>query len=181
MAGLVTALSATPGGSLPAGTILLKFAPANALLAQTGLEQSQAVLVKPGDTAHLALLNGGGSVPAEVESVASALDPQTGLIDVTLRPQAAVTLGAPVAVTIDAGQLDGFPVPNSAVLRDDQSNYVYQLDENNVAHRQNVKVLQQGPSISVLGPGLNPAWKIVTNGAYQLTDGMHATLQGAGS
>ncbi len=182
VAGLVTALGALPGGSLPAGTVLVKLAPANALRAQTGLEQSQAALVKPGDSASLTLLNGGGSVPATVVSVASALDPQTGLADVTLRPQEAVTLGAPVAVTIDAGLLDGFPVPDSAVLRDDKGTYIFQLDPMNVAHRQDVTVLQQGAKISVLAPGrLNPAWRIATSGAYQLTEGMRATLQGDGS
>ncbi len=179
--GLVTALSASPGSSLPVGTVLLKLAPANALLAQTGLEQSEAALLQPGASARLTLLNGGGTVPARVVSVAGVLDPQTGLVDVTLRPQALVTLGAPTAVTIDAGQLDGFPVPNSAVLRDDQGAYVYQIDQNDVAHRQNVTVLQQGAKISVLAPGLNPAWKIAADGAYQLADGMHATLKGAGS
>lgn len=178
---LVIALSAPPGGSLPAGTVLVKLAPANALLAQIGLEQSQAALVQPGDAASLAMLNGGGNVPAIVVSVASALDPQTGLIDIMLRPQKPVTLGAPVAVTIDAGQLDGFPVPNNAVLRDDQGTYIYQLDGKDVAHRRDVKVLQQGAATSVLAPGLNPAWKIAAGGAYQLTDGMHATLQGSGS
>lgn len=181
VAGFVTTLNAAPGGSLQAGTVLMKLAPAAALLAQIGLEQSQAAPVQPGDTASLALLNGGGTVSARVIGVAGALDPQSGLIDVMLRPQAPVTPGAPVTVTINAGQLNGFTVPNSAVLRDDQGTYVYQLDQNGVAHRQNVKVLQQGASTSVLAPGLNPAWRIATSGAYQLTDGMPATVQRAGS
>lgn len=181
VAGFVTTLNAAPGGSLQAGTVLMKLAPAATLLAQIGLEQSQAALVQLEDTASLTLLNGGGPVSARVISVAGALDPQSGLIDVMLRPQAPVTPGAPVTVTINAGQLNGFPVPNSAVLRDDQGTYVYQLDQNGVAHRQNVKVLQQGASFSVLAPGLNPAWRVATSGAYQLTDGMHATVQGAGS
>ncbi len=180
-AGFVTALSATPGGSLSAGTALLKLAPDTGLVAQIGLEQSDAALVTPGAAATLILLNTGAKVPAKVTNVAGALDPQTGLVDVTLRPQVPVMLGAPVAVTINAGQLDGFPVPNSAVLRDDQGSYVYQLDANSVAHREDVTVLQQGANDSVLAPTLNPAWKIATTGAYQLADGMHATLQGAGS
>ncbi len=179
--GLVTALSATPGGSLPAGTTLLKLAPISALMAQAGLAQSAAALVRPGDAATLTLLNTGAKIPAEVTGVASVLDPQTGLLGVTLRPRAPVTLGAPVAVTIDAGPLDGFPVPNSAVLRDDQGSYIYQLDAQNIAHRRDVTVLQQGTDETVLAPTLNPAWRIATIGAYQLSDGMRATLQGAGS
>lgn len=182
VAGLVTVLSATPGGSLPAGTVLLKLAPADALLAMAGLPEREAALVRPGDKARLALLNGGGTIAARVVSVASALDPQTGLIDVALRPQAPVTLGAPVGVTIYADMLDGFPVPNSAVLRDAEGTYIFQLDRKNVAHRRNVKVLQQDASTSVLAPGgIRPDWRIADSGAYQLTDGMHATLQGHAS
>jgi RND family efflux transporter MFP subunit len=180
-AGFITALNAAPGGSLPAGTMLLKFSPSSALVAQIGLTQDDAAHIEPGDSARLTLLNSGTQVPASVVSVAGALDPQTGLIDVTLRPQAPVAPGAPVAASINAGQLDGFPVPNNAVLRDDQGTYIYQLDQNGGAHRQAVQVLQQGAETSILAPALNPNWKIATTGAYQLSDGMHATLQGAGS
>jgi RND family efflux transporter MFP subunit len=181
VAGLVSSLSAAPGGSLPAGTVLLKLAPASALRAQIGLTQSQAAYVNIGNTATLTLLNGGGTVAARVVSVAGALNPQTGLIDVMLQPLAPVTLGAPVAVDIHAGTLTGFPVPNSAVLSDDSGPYIYQLDQKNIAHRVDVKVLQQGDKTSVLAGKLNPAWTVAAQGTYQLTDGMRATLQGAGS
>lgn len=179
--GIVTALAAAPGGTLPAGTMLVKFAPADAMLARIGLAQDEAGFVHIGDDARLMLLNGGASVPAKVVSVAAALDPVSGLVTVTLRPQMPVSLGAPVRASIQAGQLDGMTVPNGAVLRDEQGTYVYQLDSSDVAHRMPANVLQQGNAQSVLAPSLNASWKLATDGAYQLSDGMRATLTGAGS
>ncbi|WP_234731180.1 efflux RND transporter periplasmic adaptor subunit [Acidocella facilis] len=181
-AGLITALPATPGGSLPAGSVLVKFVPQSGLVAQIGLEQSQAAQLQPGDDATLTKLNGGAPVAARVVGIAGGLDAQTGLIDVTLRPAAPVTLGAPVRVQIQAGQLEGVQVPNEAVLRDEKGLYVYQLDAKGIAHRADVELLQQGARTSVLAAkGLNPAWKIATQGAYQLSDGMQTATQGAGS
>ncbi|MGE4482737.1 efflux RND transporter periplasmic adaptor subunit [Acidocella sp.] len=181
-AGLVTALVASPDASLPAGTPVLKFVPVSHLVARIGIEQTQASPVQKGDTAKLTPLNGGAAVAATVANVATALDPQTGLIDITLRPATTVTLGAPVAVSIQAGTLQGVSVPNDAVLQDAQGAYVYQIDDENIAHRVAVTVLQQGAQSSVLAPkGINRSWKIATTGAYQLSDGMQAHLQGAGS
>jgi hypothetical protein len=107
------------------------------------------------------------------------LDAETGLIDVTLSPKAAVMLGEPVAVSITSGSVIGDVVPRDAVLSDAAGDYVYQLDGKNIAHRKNVEVLEPDGDNLVLAPDLNPSMRLATAGAYQLSEGMTATLQGA--
>jgi RND family efflux transporter MFP subunit len=179
-AGIVMVISAMPGGVLPAGTSLLKLAPASRLTALAGLPEADALRVRPGDAATLTLLNTGANIPAIVVQRAAMLDPLTGLIDVSLLPQAPVALGEPVAVSITTGHVTGYLVPRAAVLSDEQGNYVYQLDAKNVAHRAAANVLEPDGTMSVLAPSLDPRMKLATVGAYQLSEGMVATVQGTG-
>ena len=180
-AGVVTALATIPGGVLPAGTVVLKLAASTRLTALVGLPEAQAQRVQPGDPALLTLLNTNAQMPATVVQRAAMLDPQTGLIDITLLPQGGVPLGEPVAVTISAGTVTGDPVPRAAVLSDEQGTYVYQLDAHDVAHRKPVRVLEADGTSVVLAPTLDLGMKLVTTGTYQLSDGMTATLQGNGN
>jgi RND family efflux transporter MFP subunit len=179
--GTVTSIAAAPGGALPAGTVLLKLVAAGQITALAGLPEADALRVHAGDVATLALLNTRTQMNATVVERAAMLDPQTGLINVTLAPQDAPPLGEPVAVTITAGSVTGYPVPRAAVLSDAQGDYVYQLDARNVAHREAVQVLESDGATSVLAPTLDPRMKLATTGAYQLSDGMTATVLGAGN
>jgi hypothetical protein len=174
-------LAAPPGGVLPAGTVVLKLAVGDGFTALVGLPEAQAQRVQPGDPALLTLLNSNAQMHATVVQRAAMLDPQTGLIDITLRPEGTALLGEPVAVTITAGAVTGYPVPRAAVLSDEQGMYVYQLDRNNVAHREPVHVLEADGTAVVLAPTLDPAMKLATTGAYQLSGGMTATLAGDGN
>ncbi|HEY1857236.1 efflux RND transporter periplasmic adaptor subunit [Acidocella sp.] len=179
-AGIVTAIAAAPGGVLPAGTVLVKLAPAGRLTVLVGLSEAEALRVHAGDAAMLTSLNTGRRIPATVAQRAAMLDPQTGLMDVFLVPQASVALGEPVRVSITVGTVTGYLVPRAAVLSDEQGNYVYQLDAHDIAHREAANVLEADGAMSVLAPSLDPGTRIATTGAYQLSDGMAATLQGSG-
>ncbi|MBB5373089.1 efflux RND transporter periplasmic adaptor subunit [Acidocella aromatica] len=180
-AGIVTAITAAQGGVQPAGTAVLKLAAAGGLTVLVGLPEADALRVRPGDAATVSLLNTGAQLPATVAQRAAMLDPQTGLVDVTLALRDTAPLGEPVGVTITTGTVTGYPVPRGAVLNDEQGDYVYQLDTHNVAHREAVHVLDAEGGTVVLAPTLDPAMKLATTGAYQLSDGMTATLQGAGN
>lgn len=175
-AGTITAIAAAPGGTLPAGTVLLKLAAGNGLSALTSLPEQQALRVQPGDAASLVLLNSGATIPAIVAQRAAMLDPQTGLINITLVPQGAVLLGEPVSARIAIGNVTGYPVPRDAVLNDEQGDYIYQIDTKNIAHRVNVRVLSAEGDSDVLAPGLDSTMRVATTGAYQLADGMNATI-----
>ncbi len=177
-AGTVTSVAATQGGTSPAGTILFKLAAPGALVASAGLPEAEAARVAPGDTATLTLLNTGAAIPATVVQRATMLDPQTGLVNITLVPHGAVLLGEPVALSIIAGSVTGYQVPRDAVLNDEQGDYVFQLDTHGIAHREAAHVLEPDGAVSVLAPDLDASMPLVTTGAYQLEDGM-AAVQGA--
>jgi RND family efflux transporter MFP subunit len=175
-AGTVVAISAAQGGLLQAGAVLLQLAPASGLAIRAGVPEADALRITQGDTATIMLLNTGATQQAKVAGRAAMLDPQTGLMNITLLPQDAVTLGEPVAVTIICGKVSGYRVPRAAVLSDEQGDYVYLLDAGNVAHRQNVHVLEPDGGDEILAPDFS-AGTLATIGAYQLSDGMTATLQ----
>ena len=177
VAGTVTAILAAPGSLLAAGEPVLRLAAAGQLTVQAGFTEGDAGRVHPGDTASLTLLNSGTTLAAKVLQVAAMLDPQTGLVDVTLLPQSVVLLGEPVAVTITAGSVTGDNVPRDAVLSDAQGDYVFELDGGNIARRKNVQVLEADGGNLVLAPGLTQGARIAVTGAYQLSDGMQAMPQ----
>jgi RND family efflux transporter MFP subunit len=179
-AGVVTSVAARPGGTLQAGTILFKLVAPGGLSAIVGLPEAQADRVTPGDAAMLTALNTGTQIAATVVQRATMLDPQTGLVDITLAPHSALPLGEPLAVTITAGNVTGYKVPRDAVLNDAAGDYVFQLDTQDVAHRETAHVLEPDGAVSVLAPDLDPAMPLVTTGAYQLAEGMKATVQGSG-
>ena len=179
--GTVTSLAATQGGTSPAGTILFKLAAPGALVVSAGLPEAVSARVMQGDAASLTLLNTGAKLSATVTQRAAMLDPQTGLIDITLAPQGPVLLGEPVALSITTGSVAGYQVPRDAVLNDAKGDYVFQLDAHGIAHRETVHVLEPDGAMSVLAPDLDPAMPLVTTGAYQLEDGMGTVVQGNGS
>jgi len=179
-AGIVTSVTAMPGGTSPAGATLFRLAAPSGLVAMAGLPEAEAMRIQPGDAAMLTALNTGGRIRAIVAQRAAMLDPQTGLVDITLVPQGAVLLGEPVALTVTAGSVVGYQVPRDAVLDDAQGDYVFQLDAHGIAHREAAHVLEPDGAMSVLAPNLNPAMPLVTTGAYQLEDGMAAAVQGNG-
>ena len=178
--GIVTSVTASPGGTSPAGSILFKLAAPGDVIALAGLQEAQAVRIASGDTAILTALNTGTKTTATVVQRAAMLDPQTGLVDITLASQSPLPLGEPLALSITAGSVTGYQVPRDAVLNDEQGDYVFQLDAQGIAHRKTAHVLVPGGAMSVLAPDLDPSMPLVTTGAYQLADGMAATVQGTG-
>lgn len=180
-AGTVTSAAASPGGISPAGSTLFQLAAPSGLVAVAGLAEPQAARISPGDAAMLTALDSNTRTAATVLQRAAMLDPQTGLVDITLAPQNPLPLGEPLALTITAGRLTGYAVPRDAVLSDEQGDYVFQLDAQGTAHRKAVHILQAQGAMTVLAPDLDPAMKLVTTGAYQLEDGMGTYVQGSGN
>ncbi|GLR66531.1 hypothetical protein GCM10010909_12110 [Acidocella aquatica] len=179
-AGVVSAVLVAPGSIQPAGSGLLRLAESGHMVAVTGVTPAQAGAIAPGDAAKITLLNDGGAVvDGQVALVAAMPNPQSGLQDVTLAPQGALPLGAPVEAVITTGQLNGYVVPRDAVQSDAQGSYVFQLDARNIAHRVAVQITGNADGQSVLAAaGLNPALPLVTVGAYQLDDGTAVRLAG---
>jgi RND family efflux transporter MFP subunit len=171
-AGVVSAILVAPGTRQPAGTALLRIINTHTLVAAVGVPPTQAGTVKPGDPASVTLLNAGVVISGQVLETAAMLDPQTGLTNVTLSLDGPAPLGEPVQAIITTGTLSGYLVPRDAVQTDDQGDYAFQVDGQNIAHRVAVHVLANAGDQTILAPDLNQAMPLVTTGAYQLDDGV---------
>lgn len=171
-AGIVSAVLAAPGMEQPVGAPLLRIVDANALAATVGVAPARAEAVKVGDDVTITLLNTGAAISAQVARIGDMLDPQTGLRDVTLSLAGRGLLGEPVAAVIVTGTLAGYVVPRDAIQSDEMGDYVFQVDDKNIAHRVAVKILGTQAKATIIAPGLNAAWPLVTSGAYQLDDGV---------
>jgi RND family efflux transporter MFP subunit len=171
-AGVVSAILVAPGTLQPAGTALLRIINTHTLVATVGVPPTQAGTVKPGDPASVTLLNAGVVISGQVLETAAMLDPQTGLANVTLSLDGPAPLGEPVQAVITTGTLSGYLVPRDAVQTDDQGDYAFQIDSQNIARRVTVHVLGTAGDQTILSPNLNQAMPLVTTGAYQLDDGV---------
>jgi len=172
VAGIVTAVLVPQGSAQAAGASLFRLADAARLAAQVGVPEDQAGFIMPGARATLTLLDTGARMAATVATRAAMLDPQTGLIEVTLDLSAPAPIGAPVRAALQAGTLTGYAVPRDAVQNDEAGDYVFQQGADGLAHRAGVQVLGQSGGFTVLAPTLNPALPLITTGAYQLDDGV---------
>ncbi len=172
MAGVITAVLVAQGSAQPVGASLFRLADAAHLAAQLGVPEGQAAGIAPGAAATLTLLDSGATVTGVVSARADMLDPQTGLIDITLALDGKAAIGEPVRVALPAGNLTGYAVPRDAVQNDQNGDYVFQVGADHLAHRANVQILGQSGAQTVLAPTLNPALPLITSGAYELSDGM---------
>jgi RND family efflux transporter MFP subunit len=176
--GIVSAILAAQGGALPDGAALLRITGTDALVAVLGVTPAAAISVKPGDSARATILATGAVVAGQVTQMAGMVDPQTGLINVTLALPGAPLLGATVDAVITTGTLSGYIVPRDAVQTDEQGDYVFQVDPSGIAHRVGVHVLGGQGGMTILAPGLDAALPLVTAGAYQLDDGAAVRVAG---
>jgi len=177
-AGVITALDAQPGAYAPAGTVLFTLADDAQPAALLGVPLASAAAIAPGAPVSLTLLDENRPLAATVSARAAQLDPQTGLVDVTLALSGPAPIGEAVRADIEAGTLTGYAVPRNAVQTDEDGDYIFQQGTDGLAHRVTVTVLGASGDHLVLAPPLNAALGLITTGAYQLSDGMATRPQG---
>ncbi len=172
VAGVVTAVLAAQGSAQAAGAPLFRLVDAAHPAALVGVPEGEAQGILSGTHATLSLLVSNTTIQAVVAHRAAMLDPQTGLIDITLALNGSAPIGESVRAALRAGTLTGYAVPRDAVQNDEYGNYVFQEGRDGLAHRANVRVLGQLGDKTILAPTLNTALPLITTGAYQLSDGM---------
>ena len=180
-AGVVTSISATRGQTLSPGAPLLALSRAGGLVIMAGVEPDPQQPVKPGAKAHLQPLGAGRSITGTVLRVASALNPQTHLIDTQIAPDQPVTPGMGFQASIAVGKVDGWLVPRDALQGKDGQWSLFQVS-NGKAAKVEVKVLAEDGPNSIVSGKLDPRQPVVTTGGTQLDDGMavRASKLGAG-
>lgn len=171
--GLVIAVSAAPGERLGAGAPLLQLAATGAQRVLVGVEPGDARRIRPGMAALVQdLLGDGRSVAGRVTRVFGMIDAQTQLVNVEVAlPADGLLPGTRVAVTVTVARQTSWVLPRSAVLRDAQGAYVFQVAQGRARRVAVSTGLEQGGAVAVQG-ALAAELPVVSLGNYELRDGM---------
>jgi membrane fusion protein (multidrug efflux system) len=172
--GVVVSVGAALGDRVAAGTAVLKLARLAGLRVLLGIEPSDSFAVRAGMPVRLTpVFDAVRTVDAHVAAVHGMVNPQTQLVDVVVRISSGDLLpGMRVKGEITLATRTGWAVPRSAVLRDGNGDYLYQVRDG-VAHRVAITVESDGDRLlGISGSGLDPSLKVVAQGNYELHDGM---------
>jgi RND family efflux transporter MFP subunit len=175
-AGIITQLPITQGQRVQADTTALLLASGEDLVVPLGVEQEDVTRVRAGQPVTLSpVFRADVSMTTTISEVHAMVDPKTRLVDVFVHipkedaPE--LVLEETVRGVIQLHQARVPAVPRSAVLRDERGAYLYVVRDGS-AHRVDVTTgVGQGPLIEVQG-GLQAGDKVVTEGNYELSDGM---------
>ncbi|HWU92353.1 MAG TPA: efflux RND transporter periplasmic adaptor subunit [Sphingomicrobium sp.] len=180
-AGLILARNVELGQIVgPGSTALFRLAEGGQMEMQAQLAQKDLAAVHVGMAATVTPVGSSRSFPGSVWQVAPVIDPQSrlGLVRIALAFDPSIRPGGYAEAKITAGQITAPMLPQSAVLSDDQGNYVYVINAKNEVERRNITigiVNEHGVSIAsglsgnervVLsaGPFLNPGQKVKPTG-----------------
>jgi membrane fusion protein (multidrug efflux system) len=170
---VVVALLAAQGDRLAAGAPLLQLARAGGQRVLLGVEPEDATRVRPGMAVRVAsVFAGNRAVTGRVAQVFGMVNPQTQFVDVLVTlPGGGLLANTRVRADIDVGQSRAWVVPRSAVLRDAQGAYLFQVQAGKAKRIAVATGLEQHGVVAVRGSGLLQA-PVVSLGNYELQDGM---------
>jgi membrane fusion protein (multidrug efflux system) len=169
---IVTALPVNTGDRIQAGASLVTLLRADAVGVTIGIEPADRGKLKPGAKVSLEPLDGGAAVAGTIATVAAMLDAKSRKIEATVTaPRDAVLPGAAFRAIVTIGELTGWIVPRAAVLNDGKTDHVFQLGDGKAAAVA-VKIVGTNGDSTVVDGDLDPSRPLITEGAYQLSDGM---------
>jgi RND family efflux transporter MFP subunit len=178
--GLILARSVEVGQIVGPGTgALFRLADNGEMEMRAQLSQQDLALIHVGMPAQVTPVGSDTSFTGHVWQVAPVIDPQSRLGDVRIAvPYNATTRpGGFAEARITAGETSAPLLPQSAVLSDEQGNYVYIINGKNEVERRSIKIgavndngvtIAEGISgneavVLSAGPFLNPGQKVKPN------------------
>ena len=141
-----------------------------------GVDPEDAGKLKPGMAVRItAAFDATLSAEAHLRQVGGQVDEATGLVDLSATLPAKETArfipGTAVNAAIVLKLTHGLAVPRSAVLHDDQGDYLFVVKAG-AAHRMDVEVGTDDGTWVAVEKGLKAGDEVVTLGNYELQDGM---------
>lgn len=175
IAGVVASRPAYPGELASPNTPLMTIMNISRVTARAHLPPAQAARVRAGDAARITR-DGGAPIPARVTVVSPAADPNSTTIEVwaeAANGARALRPGETVSLRIRAGVLaDALVVPSDAILTaSDGSTSVMVVGRDGKAHARAVTVGAAANGETQIVQGLAAGERVVTVGAFGLTDG----------
>jgi RND family efflux transporter MFP subunit len=160
----------------PGSGALFRLAEGGEMEMRAQMSQQDLAFIRTGMTASVTPIGTDRNFAGKVWQVAPVIDPQSrqGDVRIALPYDPAIRPGGFAEAKIEAGTTTAPLLPQSAVLSDEEGNYVYVINGKNVVERRNVKVgsvSDQGVTVTegitgqesvVLsaGPFLNPGQKV---------------------
>ncbi len=171
-AGRVSGLSVSVGQMIEPGCVVATVVGDSGLAVRLGLAPRDADEVLVGAKASLS----GSERTGCVCSIGGGVDPDTGLVPVTIALDPAATgprIGEAVFVDVDvSAPAKGILVPVSALLPAEGGSRVYVVDGGDLAHATDVIVLARDVATAVVeGEGISEGTRVIVDGHYNLPDG----------
>jgi RND family efflux transporter MFP subunit len=179
--GVVSAIPVAQGARVQPGVALVTLTRTDGLVVTVGVEPAQRHRLQLGQPARLEAL--GSAEPAldgKLVRIDHMLNPTTRLVNADVGVSGSLLQGEAFRVRIELGRIEGWLVPHDAVLSDAQGAYVFQVTGDK-AMRVAVKLLGGDGTTSVVDGPLDPHRLLVTQGNYQLSDGMAVRQSAAAS
>jgi HlyD family secretion protein len=154
------------------------------LIAKAHVPQNEAVLLKAGDAAELAVQGVEEQIPGRVMLVSPALDPGSTTIEVwveALKANPALKPGMSVQIEATAKSVkDALTIPAGAVFKSPEAgDYVLLAGKDEKAHLAKVKVGIKNKELAEIQTGIKENDPVITAGGYALPDGTKIKVEAA--
>ncbi len=176
ISGLLVALPVAQGDRIPAGATVAQLANTDSLRVALGIEPGDVRHLRSGMAVRLAsVFDETRSVTGQVVLVQRAINPKSQLVDAVVRFQptadSGLLPGLRVRGDIQFAKAEGWLIPRSALVRSGDGFAAFQVADGKAARVAVQVITEQGDQAVVKAP-FDAQRRLVTTGAYQLTDGM---------
>jgi HlyD family secretion protein len=174
--GIVTDRPLYVGDLATANQPILTIMNTSRLIAKSHIPQSEAAVLRVGDSAEIKLPGVDEPIKARVTLVSPALDPGSTTVEVWVearKPDPALRPGVTVQTSITAKTTkDSIVVPTSAVFKNSEgAYYVLLAGSDEKAHQKVVQTGIRNNQLTQIVSGINPGDPVVTTGGYAVPDG----------
>jgi RND family efflux transporter MFP subunit len=171
--GVVVSLAAAQGDRVAAGAPVLKLARAGGQRLVAGIEPAEVRRVRPGMAVKVTpVFEPGRAAAGRVVQVFGMLNPQTQFVDVVVAIDGdGLLAGTRARADIELARHDVWAVPRSAVLRDAQGAYIFQVHDGR-ARRVAVRTGLERDGVIAVDGTFDAHAPVVSLGNYELEDGM---------
>lgn len=181
IAGTVVSLTAVKNGFVSPSAPVASIESTANMEIQVGVAESLIGKLQKGSQVSVTVDAAQASFQGTIQNLVSSPNATTHLYPVTIQVPASAAQGllsgmfAQVTFYTDT-QNDVVIVPTEAIQTGMDGQYVYTLDENNIAHRVTVETGLVGDGVTEITAGLNGGETLVTVGQFYLSDGAQARV-----
>ena len=182
--GVITERPLYVGDLATANQPILTVMDTSKLVAKAHVPQSEASVLRIGDSAELKVPGHEEAVNARVSLVSPALDPGSTTIEVwveTRKPDPVLRPGMTVSVSMTARTVkDAVVVPTSAVFKNPEgADYVLLAGPDEKAHQKVVQLGVRNAEVTQIASGIRAGDPVITSGGYAVPDGTSIKIEKA--